>query len=80
MNSKITTLIVVAVVSLLGFGAVALRNNDDTMSMTNDTTMNQEQANSDNTQTSSQAQDTNNIVYKNFDVAPKPSQSKKALP
>ena len=77
MNNKTTTIVVVAVVAVLGFGAVTLKNNNKKSDAPKDT-MSQHDSNSTKKAPSGDSvQETNKVTYKGFDVVEKHIKIKK---
>lgn len=76
MNSKVVTAIVLAVVVLAGFGAVALMKGEKNVAsdqMTDHSSSKDQQSD----QNSSESKETNQVVYKDFEVAPSSIKVKK---
>lgn len=76
MSSRLITLTVVAVIGLVGFGAIVLKNNDKSTSTKTDTATTSTNNNQNTAQSSSDAQ-TNMITYKGFAVVQKAIKVKK---
>lgn len=83
MNNKMITAIVIVVLAVIGFGAVALMNKDDKpANIANETMTNHSSGtNTDKSDTTDTAKseviESSNVTYKNFDVAPKTIKVKK---
>ena len=74
MNNKLKTMIVVAVVALLGIGAVVLKNNN---SATQDHMANNDKMTNKTETTNTKVEESNMVTYKGFDVVQKSIKIKK---
>lgn len=77
MNSKLITLAVIAVIALIGVGAVVLKNNDKSISTKNDTATTNTDGNNQNKEQNNPIAETNMITYKDFSVVQKAIKVKK---
>lgn len=79
MNNKMITAVVVVVLAVIGFGAVALKNNEnkpasnvsEPIANHNSSDTNTTPSTSNNETSSNEVVEANNVTYKNFDVVQK---------